>query len=239
MGVAAYREALGHAAKYFDYLIMRAMAMFPVRSPEGKVKAVNYLLPHIQRVPSAIIRQGLADDIAQKLGIDSAVLRRELKTAATRRSTAQIQSAPDAHVTPAERLLVRAASSTTAEEAEMRRTALDVVSSEYLHSGLTTETLLETLLQNRDNGHDPLQLPFSDSDRQLFMRIVMRGDEPLSPDLLEGALEALRHRRWLIQRERDIKQGIAEAERAKDHARLIRLKQEKLELDRKLAAGQN
>ncbi|MGB9103259.1 MAG: CHC2 zinc finger domain-containing protein, partial [Terriglobales bacterium] len=48
-GKAAYEDVVRHAPKYFDYLIERARSQFPVRTPEGKVKAVNYLLPHIQR----------------------------------------------------------------------------------------------------------------------------------------------------------------------------------------------
>ena len=63
----------------------------------------------------------------------------------------------------------------------------------------------------------------------------MREDELLTEELLEGALEALRHRGQLAQRENEIKRGIVEAERANDVAALLRLKQEKLELDRKLA----
>ena len=237
MGAAAYGQALSGAAKYFDYLVDRAMAMFSVRSPEGKVKAINYLLPHIQRVPSRIVREGLANDISQKLGISSAVLRQELRSAATRRSSSEIRATPDSHITPAEKVLVRGASSIAPDEAEMRQMALDAISAEYLHVGLATETLLETLLQNKEKITDPLDLPLSDSDRQLLMRIVMNGDEPLSAELLAGALEALRHRRGLMQRERDIKQVILEAERQGDVQKLVRLKQEKLELDRKLAAN--
>jgi DNA primase len=239
MGAAAYGQALSHAVKYFDYLMGRALAMFPVRSPEGKVKAVNYLLPHIQRVPSRIIREGLANDISQKLGISSSVLRQELRTAATRRSSSEVRSAPDSQITPAEKVLVRAASTTLEEEAEMRQTALEVLASESLHLGLATESLLDALLGNAEKRVDALELELSDADRQLFMRIVMQGDEPLSPQLLQGSLEALRHRSWLVQRERDIKQGISEAERRNDAGMLVRLKQEKLELDRKLAAAQN
>jgi hypothetical protein len=41
----------------------------------------------------------------------------------------------------------------------------------------------------------------------------------------------------LSQREVDIKQWILEAERKNDVAALLRLQQEKLELDRKLASG--
>ncbi len=43
-GAQAYVEALAHSQKYFDYLIERARALHPVRTPEGKQKALNYLL---------------------------------------------------------------------------------------------------------------------------------------------------------------------------------------------------
>src|SRR6202023_1605662 len=50
-GKDAYAEALRKSQRYFDYLIERARSQFPVRSAENKVKALNYLLPHIQRLP--------------------------------------------------------------------------------------------------------------------------------------------------------------------------------------------
>ena len=89
-GVNAYTDALGHSQKYFDYLIERARALHPVRTPEGKVKALNYLLPHIQRVPSRIVRDELANEISHRLGIESSVLRQELRHAATGRSAARV-----------------------------------------------------------------------------------------------------------------------------------------------------
>jgi len=48
-GKEAYGAALKTSQKYFDYLIERARAQFPIRSAEGKKNAVNYLLPHVQR----------------------------------------------------------------------------------------------------------------------------------------------------------------------------------------------
>src|SRR5690242_12074211 len=107
-GKDAYVEALRHSHRYFDYLIDRARTRFPVRTPEGKVKAINHLLPHIQRVPSRIVRDELAHEIAQKLGVDSAVLRQELKHVAASRSAAVVKAAPDAQITDAERILIRA-----------------------------------------------------------------------------------------------------------------------------------
>src|ERR1700719_700398 len=91
-GKDAYGLALKNSQKYFDYLIDRARAQFPARNADSKVKALNHLLPHIQRVPSRIVRDELAMEISQKLGIDSAVLRQELKHAATNRSTTQVKA---------------------------------------------------------------------------------------------------------------------------------------------------
>ena len=49
------------------------------------MKAMNFLLPHIRRIPEAQARAQFAADAAQKLGIDSSVLREELRQAALRR----------------------------------------------------------------------------------------------------------------------------------------------------------
>jgi hypothetical protein len=46
---------------------------------------VNFLLPHIRREPNRIQRDEFSSDAAQKLGIDSALLRKELKEAAAQR----------------------------------------------------------------------------------------------------------------------------------------------------------
>jgi len=241
-GAEAYGKALRAAPNFFDYLVDRALRSFPVKNPEGKKNAVNYLLPYVQRLPNRIERESLAGDIAQKLGIDSGVLRMEFKAAAVRRSTPRSTSssslgahaALDAQTTPAEKILVRAASSV---EAALRRQALDALAAERLHVGLSVESLLETMLTAPSSSADPMSLALADADRALLARIIMREDEPLTAELLQGALEALRHRRQLSQREREIMRSVVEAERSNDATAVMRLKQEKLELDRKLAEG--
>ena len=160
-GKEAYAGALKNSQKYFDYLIERARAQFPVRSAEGKVKAVNYLLPHIQRVPSRIVRDELAREMAQKLGIDSAVLRQELKHAAANRSTATLKARAEVQITDAEKILIRALVSATEiqtseehlsardgveEEFDPCRQAQFVLKSELLHQGVAAESLIEVLL---------------------------------------------------------------------------------------------
>src|SRR3954462_11902201 len=111
-GIAAYDAALKAAPKYFDYLIERAQMKFPVRTPEGKVKPFNFRVPHIKLGPSLIARDELSNEISQKLGIDSAVLRQELKHAATNRGTKTVQAPRASAVTDAERIIIRALAGT-------------------------------------------------------------------------------------------------------------------------------
>jgi DNA primase len=156
-GREAYAKQLKQGSlPYFSYLIERARAQFPVRSGEGKKKAVNYLLPHVQRVPSRIVRDGLAEEIAQKLSIDSAVLRQELKHAAADRKTATVKTSAESQVTDAEKILIRALTSgqqfqsedtvsdrSGADDAfDPARQARYVLTAERLHVGLGTESLI-------------------------------------------------------------------------------------------------
>ncbi len=250
-GADAYRQALKNSEKYFDYLIARARAQFPARSPEGKVKAVNYLLPHIQRVPSRIARDELAREMAQKLGIDSAVLQQELRHAAANRGSAQIKPPAEAQVTDAERILIRALtwggewqavethhSSREGSDVEFdpARQARFSLLGDRLHEGLATEALIEALLTSEDRTQDPLALPLSDSDRQLLAAVLMREEEELTPELLEGAIEALHHRAT-ERRLRELQRQIAEAERKGDSRALLVFVQEKLKLERALRPG--
>jgi DNA primase len=206
-GKDAYGEALRGSQKYFDYLIDRARAHFPVRSAEGKVKAVNYLLPHIQRVPSRIVRDELGQEIAQKLGIDSAVLRQELRHVASQRSAASVKAPVEAQVTDAERILVRALASArqmqpgaehvsardgAEEEFDPARQAQYAFRSEALHRGLATESLVQALLNAGAEIADVMQVPLSESERRMLASILLKEDEELTAERLDGAVRALR-----------------------------------------------
>jgi DNA primase len=228
-GKDAYGQALRRSQRYFDYLIDRARSLFPVRSAEGKVKAVNYLLPHIQRVPSRIVRDELGQEIAQKLGIDSAVLRQELRHVASERSAATVKSPAEAQATDAERILIRALASArqmqpgaahlsardgAEEEFDPARQAQYVLQSEGLHRGLATESLVEALLNAGAEVADVMEMPCSESERRMLASILLKEDEELSAERLEGAVRALRRihlRRRLEQVQRELtKPGVSD-----------------------------
>src|ERR1700733_7962764 len=219
-GRDAYGQALKNSQKYFDYLIDRARSHFPVRSAEGKLKAVNYLLPHIQRVPSRIVRDELGQEIAQKLGIDSAVLRQELRHVAAERSAAAVKAPAEVQATDAERILIRALAAarqmqpgehTSArdgaeEEFDPARQAQYALQSEGLHHGLATESLVEALLNAGAEIADVMEKPCSESERRMLASILLKEEEELTAERLEGAVRALRRmqlrrRQEQVQRE--------------------------------------
>jgi DNA primase len=243
-GASAYADVLKSAPKYFAYLIDRAQSQFP-RTPEGKQKAVNYLLPHIQRIPSRIVRDELAADVAQKLQIDSAVLRQELRHVAGARTSTQLAPTREAALTEAEIILLQALASgrdlafTFTDDNGQEQVynpaeqAYYTLSAEQLHKGMRAESLIDAILKALAEGADLMTLALPDDDRALFMSVVMQDHELLNAELLHGAIGALR-RRQLEHRQRELRRLIAEAAHNNDPVAVARLMQEKQEVDRAL-----
>jgi DNA primase len=242
-GKDAYAAALRTSQKYFDYLIDRARAMFPARNSDSKVKAVNHLLPHIQKVPSRIIRDELAMEISQKLGIDSAVLRQELKHAATTRAATQVKATAEAQITGAERVLIRALASGTQmlstgvrtssregtdEEFDPARQAQYALQSEHLCDGLASQSLIEALLEAGTEAADVMALPQTEEDRRLLASILMHEEEELTPETVEGAVRALRrifYRRQLEKVQATLQRaGLSKADKQNILQEKVRLK---------------
>jgi DNA primase len=246
-GANAYVEALGSSQKYFDYLIERARTLHPVRTSEGKVKALNYLLPHIQRVPSRIARDELANEISHRLGIESSVLRQELRHVATARSAARVSAPAAAQLADAERVLVRALATRDLAHAphsaregqdsdfDPARQAHFFLTQERLHEGFGAQALIDALLTAHEQGLDPMALPLDENDRHLVASVLMVDHEELTPELLENAVRSLR-KRALLRRLDDLQHQLKEAERRKDAVTSARLLQERVKLRQAMTA---
>ena len=226
-GVQAYGTALKEAPKYFDYLIDRARAQFP-HTPEGKVKAVNFLMPHVQRIPSRIVRDELANEIAQKLGIESSVLRQELRQALGSRAAAKIAVPKVLAPSWTEERLIRLLADDVAMPAE-RAHLVNVLEGERLHEGLAAETLLEKLIP------DPHCSDLTDSEQQMLATALMPPKisirEELDAEKIAQALESLRARQLRRELER-IQQELKAAN--DDPLSLARKAQRRLEIQKQL-----
>jgi DNA primase len=249
-GKDAYGAALKNSQKYFDYLIDRARAQFGVRNAEGKVKAVNHLLPHIQRVPNRIVRDELAMEISQKLGIDSAVLRQELKHAATNRSASAVKAPAEAQITDSERVLIRALVSATEmqsgarisardgaeEEFDPARQAQFALQSEHLYEGLASQSLLESLLEAGTETADVLALPKTEEDRRLLASILLHEEGELTPETVEGAVRGLR-RSHLERRKEEAQRAVERPGLSKDEQHALLQEKVRLKLAKRDPSG--
>ena len=74
-GVDAYAKLLVQSPPYLDYLIGRARLMDRTTA-QGKVAALNFLMPYVQRLPNRLLRSEWATRISSELRVDEPVLTR-------------------------------------------------------------------------------------------------------------------------------------------------------------------
>jgi DNA primase len=229
-GVEAYKAALRDSRRQADYLIERARQMFPGASAEQKVKAMNYLLPHIRRMPEKLARDQFAGDAAQKLGIDSAVLREELRQAALRRRD-HVEVRATA-LTEVERVLLRALAITDPENQGARRLAAEALAQQPAwFERLGTFSALQALAVRQ--AKDPMDVVEDPAQRAMLAEVLLAETKPPGEAEVQSAIQEIQERA-IANRQRDLRALIAEAERRGDFTELALLTQQKLELDRAL-----
>jgi DNA primase len=239
-GVQSYMAALRNAKRHSDYLIDHAREQFPGRTADAKVKALNFLLPHIRRMPNRIQRDEFAADAAQKLGIDSAILRQELKQAAAQRIES-VRARIDQPLDETERILIKALLLPN-NNASRIVTAKSLGQHPEWLEGLISGPLIEALVENPpdnplDAAHDPhtqliLARFLTPSVEQTIGLPPKRPEVPMT-EQVEDAIFTLEDRQ-LKRRQRELAALSAEAERRGDQEMWIKLRAEILEINRKL-----
>lgn len=228
-GIRAYGEALSKARRHSDYLIDRARILFPPRSADAKVAALNYLLPYIRKMPSLIGRDEFAADAAQKLGIDSAVMREELRLAAAKRRDA-VTPMRATSCSEAERVLLRALASPL-DDSIFAQAVTALESHPECFASIGIAHMIEPLRLRP--SHDALDALEAGSGRAMLADILMKEHDALSQHDLEAAIATLKHHH-LQQKQRSLRAEIAEAERRGDQQQVLTLTSAKLALDRAL-----
>jgi DNA primase len=231
-GAEAYQKLLAEAPAFLDYLIRRAHAG-DLTSAEGKVRAVNSLLPYIQKMPDRLLRSEWATRVSQQLHIDEPVLRESLRRAAAeRRSEVKVKMEQVAGgARPSERRLIRMLMD---EEGFRGRLAEEIRESD-LHKGLATEKIFTIILGAIASGQRPEPAYVGDmleaADRRVLNEIAFEPASETSWEEAESCLTALRRRR--IETElAEIQRQIAASPAAAEMRKLLVKKQK---LSRELA----
>ena len=229
-GAEAYKEALRESRRQADYLIERARTLFPGASSEQKVKAMNFLLPHIRRMPEPLAREQFAADASQKLGIGSAVLREEVRLAALRRRDRVEERT--ARLSEVEKVLMRALAVTDPDGAEARLLAAEALTNnapwfEHLGSFGALRALTDRAAK------DPMDAVEDPNQKALLAEALLGESRPPQANEVESAVQEVQERAIEGQL-RELRGEIAGAERNGDVAGLALLTQKKLDLDRAL-----
>jgi DNA primase len=224
------RQAIRGAQWYDDYMIERAKQLFPGNSTDQKVKAMNFLLPHIRRMPEPLAREQFAADASQKLGIGSAVLRDEVRLAALRRRDRVEERA--AKLNEVEKVLLRALAVTDPEGAEARLLAAEpLTNNPAWFEHLSAFGAMRALAGRA--AKDPMDAVEDPSQKALLAEALLGEIGPPTANEVESAVQEVQERAT-EGRLRELRGQIAEAERNGDVAGLALLTQKKLELDRAL-----
>ncbi|MGB2667866.1 MAG: DNA primase [Candidatus Acidiferrum sp.] len=233
-GAEAYIKALKDAPPYVDYLIGRARQM-DLTTGEGKLRALNFLMPYVQKIPNGLLRSEWATRISTQLRIDEPVLRAALNKAATERRS-EVKTRPELvgkAGKPAERRLIRM----LAEAEAFRRELAQRLKQTRLYQGLETEkifaALIVAVLSDEPMPAAEIGALLEDRDRRIFFEILFEEANEGTLEEAESCMEAL-HGRQIEQELAQVQREIENSPTAEAMRGLLARKQE---LIKRRAAG--
>jgi DNA primase len=233
-GAEEYLRLLKEAPPYVDYLIARARQM-DLTTGEGKLRAVNFLLPYVQKIPNRILRSEWATRIAQQLRLEEPVLRAALSKAASERRS-EVRTQPELlgrAAKPVERRLIRM----LAEAEGFRQDLAERLQNARLYHGLETEKIFAALVTASRAGQSlqatEVAAVLEERDRRLLFEILFEEtNEPTWEEAL-SCIEALQNR----QAEQELAEVQRSIEASPSAPEMRGLLEKKQELMRRLAAA--
>src|SRR5262249_35705825 len=106
-GAAAYQERLEGAKGYFYWLADRARSKYDVRTSEGQVSVLQFLMAAVQRITDPVEGMVIAGDVAGYLGVERGMVLDSFKKAVAERQESKFQK-PAATLRHDERILINA-----------------------------------------------------------------------------------------------------------------------------------
>lgn len=235
-GANAYRDRLRRAPSYIDYLTDRAAAQHDLRTPEGKIRAVNAVLPYLVRIGNPLLRDEMGSRLAERLRVDERLLRAELR-GAVRSGEARIQVQPRMtalQASPAEKELLRSFLASPDLVTEFLESIVESGDCE----GLPSEGVLKRLLADYKEWGSLDPKRFEDSlrpeERRWLFEVQFTRDQPPDRLRLLSSWRALKRRQMERQRA-NLQAAIEHAEREKDREAVKQLWEAKRQLMRDLA----
>lgn len=233
-GPEGYLKLLKASQPFLDYIVDQAISSNDQSRPTGKVETINAILPYLRLVKDRIERAEHFERIADRLKIDSRLIREEFKKAAETRLERVSERIIKATlvVKPAERKLLEI----LINQAAVRRLMVFEIREED-YEGLRTAQLFRLIFEFERKGveasYHELRQALDDEDlaRDLLpdLMINQRTDAlPNQDDLkdcestAQQSLNTLRYERLATQRAA-VQAELKEAQRSGDYERTVKL----------------
>jgi DNA primase len=238
-GADAYRRQLDAAPSYFVWLAEQARKRFDLNTPEGRIAAFQFLQPSVHLLPDKIQRAAVAQNIAERMGVDAGLILEEFRRSSIHRDRRPAKAPAGHALSHGERLLVEL----FLDSAEAREEMLERAAETTLAQGLPSSAVFAAMLaMHRAGGgfeYVGLEGRLEARDRETVAAVVFDRDRrEVSIEEGRRALGALERRAW--EREyRTVRHEIAEAERSGDREKSLSLLQRKVSLERRLGVGRS
>jgi DNA primase len=198
-GIEAYRQRLGQAGTFIDYLIESSADRYGVTTPREKAEFLNAVLPTLARIPNHVERVAHVSRLAERAEIsDTAVVEELRKKVMARANQVSLIPQSSSSLRPAERDLVRWLLHSPPDAAGI----LVDIETEDLEDLATAPILraMKEVVASEDLSTERVMEKLSaEQDRNLLTRIALE-PSPLGPrQSPRDCLNRLREQRWRRQ----------------------------------------
>jgi DNA primase len=211
-GATAYQGRLDGAKGYFYWLADRARTKHDMRTSEGKVAVLNFLLPKVQSITDQLERMTIANDVAGYIGVDRGMVLDHFRKAVSERSERAIER-PKSPLRHDERMLLIALLTDAALRADMIGPLRSLETIETLPSRRIFQAIFALDEAGGRVGFDEINGRLEEADQNLLADTVLNDDSEISQEEVSAAMESMqRSERQHVRVQ--LKTRIGESERA-------------------------
>ena len=236
-GAETYQEKLENASGYFLWLAERARKKFDMRTSDGRIAGLKFLLPAIERVSDKLERAMVAGEVADYLGIERGLVLDEFRKTAVKGQT-RPAAKPAPALSMSERILVRS----LVADAGVRAVLVPRLRASPILENYASRAILAVIFALHDSEPDftfhALEERLDEGQNSLLAETVLADntDEVFTREQADSYL------RMLELEERKAAMGVLrarlkQAERAGDMPEALRLNQELNNLGRRIEPG--
>jgi len=229
-GSDGYRDRVEHAKGYFYWLADRARTRFDMRTAEGKVAALNFLLPKVQMINDHLERMTLANELAGYVGIEKGAVFDQFRKLANERREPAIAT-PKVTLRPDERMLLIA----LLTEAEWRTDIVARLKNLQAIESLGSRGIFHAVFALDESGsnfgYDELNARLDPADQELLAHALLNEDFEITQEEVAASLESMRRTEDQFRRVQ-LKARIGEFERSGKLEDAMRLTIELQQLER-------